>query len=215
MKSLRNITGKWAGWLGMVGIAVALAGCQSDSPVFPEVPGLPGSQNGGAAHAEYHGPTDILHKGDVVTVTFSGPTSEVPIPQYEETIKDDGNITPPSIGSVMAAGKTSGQLQKELQDKYNVLYRNLTVTVKSGERFYYVLGEVMQSGPKPYLGQTDILKAITAGSGFTEYAKKSKIKLIHPNGKTEIVNYDKAIENPDKNLPVYPGDQVVVPRRFF
>ncbi|HET7624985.1 MAG TPA: polysaccharide biosynthesis/export family protein [Verrucomicrobiae bacterium] len=206
--------GKWAGWLGILGFAVALAGCQSNAPVFID-PGIPGTETNGNTRTEYRGPTDILHKGDLVTVTFSGPTSEVPIPQHEERIKEDGTITPPSIGSVMAAGKTSGDLQKELQEKYNKLYRNLTVTVKSGDRFYYVLGEVMQPGPKPYLGETDIIKAITAGSGFTEYAKKSKIKLIHPNGKTEIVNYDKAVEDQAKNLPVYPGDQVIVPRRLF
>lgn len=214
MKSFRTITGKWAGWLGILGIAVALAGCQSNAPIFID-PGISGSGTNGTPQTKYHGPTDILHKGDLVTVTFSGPTSEAPIPQHEEYIKDDGTITPPSIGSVMAAGKTSGDLQKELQEKYNKLYRNLTVTVKSGARFYYVTGEVMQPGPKNYLGETDVIKAITAASGFTEYAKKSRIKLIHPNGKTEIVNYEKAIENPEKNLPVFPGDQVIVPRRWL
>ena len=91
----------------------------------------------------------------------------------------------------------------------------MTVTVKPGDRFYSVDGEVRNAGPKPYLGKTDVVDAIAAAGGFTDFAKKSKVQLIHPNGKKEIINYEKAIDDSTYNRAVYPGDQVIVPRRFL
>src|SRR5688500_2399370 len=57
-----------------------------------------------------------LQVGDLVKVEFSG-TIE-PIKPHEENIKGDGTITLPLIGSVKAAGRTAGELQKELQTAY-------------------------------------------------------------------------------------------------
>lgn len=183
-----------------------LAGCATTNPPFPPLPDGDGV---------VRGPTDIFGKGDLVTITFASPGSILVKPPHEERIKEDGTITPPDVGSVVAEGKTTGQLQNELQEKYDKLFRNLTVTVKAESRFYHVDGEVRQPGPKPYLGETDVIKAIAAAGGFTEFAKRSKIQLIHPNGTKEVINYDKAIEDSAYNRPVYPNDKIYVPRRRF
>src|SRR5437773_5344828 len=69
--------------------------------------------------------TDLLRPGDQVTIVFS----HNPPKNHEERIKDDGTITPPDIsqeGPLQAAGKTRPQLEKELQERYNKYYRNLT-----------------------------------------------------------------------------------------
>ncbi len=202
MKDLKKIVRAGAG-LSVCFAALMLAGCST--PTFVEPPDESGA---------VHGPIDIFSQGDLVVVSYALPGGMEKKP-HEERIKDDGTITPPDIGSVIAAGKTAGQLQDELKEKYDKLFRNLTVTVKAGDRFYHVDGEVRIPGPKPYLGETDVLKAIAAGGGFTEFANKKKIRLIHPNGKTDVINYEKAIEDSGKNLPVYPGDQIYVRRRLF
>ena len=112
-------------------------------------------------------------------------------------------------------GRTAGDLQNELQQKYEKLYRNVQVTVKTAERYFHVDGEVVKSGAHVYLPETDIVKAIASAGGFTPFASKRRIRLIRSNGKTEIINYNRVIRNPEEKHYVYPGDKVVVPRRWF
>ena len=133
---------------------------------------------------------------------------------HEEKIKDDGTITLQLVGTIVAAGKTPGNLQKELQHEYEKYFKNITVTVKDLERYFYVDGEVGSRGPKVYLAETDIIKAISAAGGFTDYAKKTRVHLIR-NGHTQIINCVKAIDRPEYNVLIYPGDKIIVPRRLW
>ena len=65
--------------------------------------------------------------GDTVVVSFSGGPDQ--IPDHEEAIKEDGNITLDLIGKIHALGKTPGELQDEIQSDYvPKYYRRLTVT---------------------------------------------------------------------------------------
>jgi protein involved in polysaccharide export with SLBB domain len=154
-----------------------------------------------------------FHVGETVSVAFSGPPD--PIEPHEELIKEDGNITLPLIGSVKALGKTAGELQNEIHDLYvPQYYVRLTVTVKPGDLVYYVRGEVKGPGRQLYVGETTVTKAITSASDFTDFASH-KVWLIRANGQRVKVNVDKALENPTLDPQVYPGDQVVVPRRIF
>jgi len=66
-------------------------------------------------------------------VTFQATSGEeILLKDHHEAIKEDGTITPPFIGSIVAAGKTPGDVQRELQDKYDKIYRNMTVTIIPG-----------------------------------------------------------------------------------
>lgn len=218
MKKLKSAFGHIIAITGIVSTALLLAGCQSE----PQFADFPINQTGNAKqpNAPYNyqppksGKTDFFQVGDVVNLTFTSATAEAPLPPYSEAIKDDGRITPPIVGSVVAAGKSPGALQSELQAKYDKYYVNMTVTVKSDNRYYYIDGEVKSAGPKTYLGETDIIKAISSAGGFTDFANKKKIRLTRGN-KTQIVNYNDAVEDPQKDVPVYPGDKIVVPRRLF
>jgi protein involved in polysaccharide export with SLBB domain len=61
-----------------------------------------------------------------------------------------------------------------------------------------------------------VLKAIQAAGDFTDFGKKSKVEVIRANGhKEKPVDCYKAIKNPKLDLPIFPGDQVIVPRRHF
>lgn len=220
MKELKRITTRLAATLGIVWLGLILTGCQTE-PVyapFPETPANVGVVNNPPSNPPIYnppaGPSDVLIIGDVVTINFNSGDTQ-PLPMHQEAIKDDGRITPPYVGSITASNKSPGALQAELQKLYNVLYKNMTVTVSSKDRYYYVSGEVKNAGPKLYLGDTDILKAISSASDFTEFAKKTQIRINRANGKTETIDYNRAIENHKENVPIYPGDKVFVPRRFF
>jgi protein involved in polysaccharide export with SLBB domain len=134
----------------------------------------------------------------------------------QEPIKEDGTITMPDIGHVQAAGKTAGELQNEIYNLYvPKLYRHLTVTVNTGDRVYYVTGEVKQPGRQLYAGQMTVTKAITTAGDFTDFANHKKVWLIRANGQRIKVNCDKALQDSSQDPPVYPNDQIQVPRRIW
>lgn len=154
-----------------------------------------------------------FHVGETVSTLFSGTPEQ--IAPHEEIIKEDGNITLSLIGSVRAVGKTAGELQNEIHDLYVPKYFvRLTVTVKAGDLVYYVRGEVKSPNRQIYVGETTVTKAIASAQDFTDFASH-KVWLIRANGQRIKVNVDKALEDPTLDAQVYPGDQIVVPRRIF
>jgi polysaccharide export outer membrane protein len=153
--------------------------------------------------------------GETVIVTFSGAPIEI-LP-HEEPIKEDGTITLPLIGAVTAIGKTAGELQNEIYTNYvPKYYVRLTITVKSGDRVYYVGGQVNKPGIFQYVSDTTVTKAIQSAGGLTDFANHSKVWLTHTStGQRIRVDYDKALENPAKDPPVYPDDQINVDKQIF
>jgi polysaccharide export outer membrane protein len=166
------------------------------------------------AEAAPAGLTDIFRVGDTVTVQVTGVASEI-IPPHEERIKDDGSISLYLLGTVQAAGRTQGDLQRELQTEYERFFKNPVVTVNTATRFYYVGGEVKRPGAQPYLGITTVTKAIQSAGDFTDFGKKTSIRVIRADGTSLKVNFNKAIEEPSLDPPIYPGDKIHVPRRIL
>jgi polysaccharide export outer membrane protein len=186
----------------------------NDAPAISGTPvSVPLSEAGSQTNPT--GP-DTLRAGDRINVSFSG--LPVSIEKHEEQIREDGYINPPFLGrAVKAAGKSIGQLQEELQKSYVPDYfKSATITVRRQDSYFFVGGEVKASGQKPYLSEMTVLKAIQAAGDFTEFAKKSKVQVIRANGhKEKPVNCVKAINNPKLDLPIFPGDQVIVPKRLI
>jgi polysaccharide export outer membrane protein len=200
---------------GLLFTGVIFTGCHSPSsdPVFSDTPTPPvmtGSPVAGYTAAE----VARFHVGDTVAVTLTGLPET--IEPHVEPIKEDGTITMPNIGHVQAAGKTAGELQNEIYNLYvPKLYRHLTVTVNTGDRVYYVTGEVKQPGRQLYAGQMTVTKAITTAGDFTDFANHKKVWLIRANGQRIKVNCNEALRNPPKDPPVYPNDQIQVPRKIW
>jgi polysaccharide biosynthesis/export protein len=86
----------------------------------------------------------------------------------------------------------------------------------------YMAGEVRSPGMLPYVKerQWTVLKAVLAGGGFTQFAAKGKAYIIREEGgrRTTIpIDFNDLIRNrePDKDVPLIPGDILVVPQSFF
>jgi protein involved in polysaccharide export with SLBB domain len=157
--------------------------------------------------------------GETVNISTStgselvlGPIATAP---QSYLIADDGTITLPLIGTVQAAGKTPGELQRIITKLYVPdYYVRLAVTVTAINRVYYVGGEVTKPGPEEYLGQTTVTRAIQSAGDFTVFASHN-VWLTRSDGTRISVNVDKALRDSASDLPVYPGDQIQVPRRRF
>lgn len=200
-------SGRWALSIGAMLLAgLVFSGCgTTGEPAFTDVSGQPAPTGAASVH---------FRVGDQVSITFSGLVDA--IPNHEERIKDDGTITLPLINAVEAAGKTPGDLQKEIHDLYVPRYYvRLTVTVKSPELVYYVGGEVKSSGRQQYLGYTTVTKAIQSAGYFTDFANPKKVILTRADGKTITVNCAKALQDPKLDLEIFPGDKITVPRSRF
>jgi polysaccharide biosynthesis/export protein VpsN len=171
---------------------------------------VPGVTGGGASGVP------VLRVGDSLMVTFTD--TPAGIPAFDETIKEDGTITLTLNQTFKAAGKSEGDLAKEIRDRYVPrFYKYMTVSVKQQEttRWYYVEGEVRGPSRQIYSSRITVLKAITSAGGFTDFAKKTKVQLTHVDGRTQIVNCKKALRNPSLDPEVYPGDTIHVPRSIW
>jgi polysaccharide export outer membrane protein len=183
--------------LGIVAIAL-FSGCQTGSK-YGNLPTEAGN---------------IFHIGDGVAVMAVLPSGDK-LPDHTERIGEDGMITLLYVGPVMAAGKTASELQRDIHKLYVPKYfQELTVTVQGDLRYFYVDGEVRTPGQKDYPGQMTVVKAISVAGGFTDFAKKTKVRLTH-GGHVQTVNVTKAIRDPNLDLPVFPGDKIYVPRRIL
>lgn len=158
-------------------------------------------------------PVPTLQAGEKVQVIFSDLPPRGQLPPHEQRIRGDGTITLPYNVTVMAAGKTPGQLEDDIRNAYvPSLYKRLTVTVKADERTFFVGGEVKFPNRQPYTDRITVLRAIQAAGDFTDFANRKKIELRRSNGEKFTINWYDAKENPRLDLEVFPGDQIFVPK---
>jgi len=180
-------------------------------PPSTGVPPSPATPSAGASDAA--GGSSLLRVGDSVSITFSD--TPQPIQPLTTTIGEDGRLTGLPYGvSVQAAGKTPTQVQEDIQKAYVPRYfLHLTPNVKADLRVYFVGGEVRLPNRQTYAGDMTVLRAIDTAGGFTDFANKKKIELRRSNGQSFKINANDARKHPNLDLPVYPNDQVWVPKR--
>jgi polysaccharide biosynthesis/export protein len=220
MKLYRRLFGLGSVVSSSVLLAVLLSsGCATkrEPVVFPSDPTVtntPAGTTSQSAVPEATRQPGVLDIGDEVIVIYSDPALQ----PHDERIKEDGTVTLQLVGTVKAAGKTPGQLQKELQALYVPKYYQpgrLTVTVKTQDQYFYVGGEVRSQGAKVYPGAMTVTKAIQTAGDFTDFANKKKIRLTRADGTTITVNWKKANQDPNLDPPVFPGDRIQVPRTLW
>ena len=169
-----------------------------------------------APGSDYSGPDSVarLHIGDAVGIGLEGPPET--IAPHEEIIREDGTINLPDVGRVKAAGRTAGELQDAIHALYvPKIYTHVTVTVRVGDRVFYVRGEIKTPGRQIYAGPMTVTKAITSAGDFTDFANRSKVWLTRANGQRFKVNCNAILNGEAPDPPVYPGDQIEVSRRYL
>ena len=176
-------------------------------PVMPLVPG-------GTQGAPATGLSPLLRPNDMIIIEWFDTVN--PIPQYKERIRDDGKLVLPLNIVVHAAGKTVAQLQDDIRGAYvPKFYHNLTISVKTEERVFFVGGEVRSPNRQYYHDGITVLRAIDTAGGFTDFAHRGKIELRRSNGQIIKVNWKEAMKNPKKDPVVYPDDQIIVHKRII
>jgi polysaccharide export outer membrane protein len=117
----------------------------------------------------------------------------------------------------MAAGKTTMELARVLEEKIGEIIEEPSVTViltASNSRVYYMVGNI-GSGEYPLNTPINIMQAIAKAGGLGEWADEDNIMIIRrSSGKDEMLFFDyKAfVKGKDitKNIMVQYGDTIVV-----
>jgi polysaccharide export outer membrane protein len=156
-----------------------------------------------------------LRHGDELTVRVdAGPQQQTP-QALDVYVDEDGAISLPLVGHIDAAGLTTSELAEHIEANYVPRYYvRCTATVTVAQRFFYVGGEVR--GPSRFLWSEDttLLKAISTAGGFTDYANRRRVELVHGKDR-QILDYEELRRNPSKDVPIRPGDTITVPRSVF
>jgi polysaccharide export outer membrane protein len=215
-------------------LGLLFAGCQTNrgDSGFSEVPGMETTAAGATSPTGQVATTpvvarsstatnaetpEIIQPGNILLITFAD-LPPPPPPAYDQKVRDDGTITLIYNRVFKAAGKRTGDLEKEIRDFYVPAYFiNMTPTVRISPetRSFYVTGEVRASGKYPYTGSITVSKAIATAGGFTDFASKTRVKLIRADGRKQTVNCNKVIDHPELDPQVFPDDKIHVPRRIL
>jgi protein involved in polysaccharide export with SLBB domain len=129
--------------------------------------------------------------------------------EYE--ISNSGQVSIPLAGHIKAAGATTRQLEKSIAAALaKGIVRDPRVNVEIAQyRPYYILGEVKKSGEYPYRHGLTVLDAVASAGGFTYRANENKVFLRRAGaGAEETYPLDAPV-------PVYPGDNIRIPERYF
>jgi protein involved in polysaccharide export with SLBB domain len=160
-------------------------------------------------------PADIMRVGDKITVNLSG----VPDNGYysEKQIPSSGEITLPLLTqSFKAAGKPPAQLAAEITEAYKSqkIYTNPVVVVLEEERFVNVGGDVRGPSNVLYRPDATVMSSINLCGGFTDFADRRHVRVVR-GGQVFYVDCVRAVATPGADPPVYPADQIYVPRTPF
>jgi polysaccharide export outer membrane protein len=123
-----------------------------------------------------------------------------------------GAISARMIGNVDVTGKTPGELEQILRDRYTsagyLRSPRLGVELVS-TRPFFVIGEVARSGNFPYISCLRVIQAIAIAGGFTRRASRTRVtirRFFSNFAEEEYVTEDTLVE---------PGDVIRVPERWF
>jgi polysaccharide export outer membrane protein len=119
----------------------------------------------------------LIQEGDMLHVRVF---NQEPL-STRDRVRSDGKITVPVVGEVLARGKKPAQFAQEVQDRLRavVVAPSVSVTIESiGELKVSVIGEVKNPGIYPLDRGANVLHALAAAGGLSDYADSEKVFVL-------------------------------------
>ncbi|HKD39011.1 MAG TPA: polysaccharide biosynthesis/export family protein [Myxococcaceae bacterium] len=132
-------------------------------------------------------------------------------------VRPDGKISLPLLNDVQAAGLSAQELRDVLTQKLGAYMPNpeVSVIVTNINSFKVsLIGEINRPGRLELRSWTTVLDALALAGGFTQFASRSKIVILQPDGKGMKripFNYNKALDGEQENFYLRNGDIILVP----
>ena len=187
------------------------AGCGSSGPSVHELP--------------WQSPTDydyVIGPGDQLDIfVWRNPELTQSVP-----VRPDGKISVPLVEDLQAADKTATELAREIERALSKFVRDplVTVIVSDFQGVYQtqvrVVGQATDPQALPYRDNMTLLDVMIAVGGLTEFAAGNRSKLVRTvDGQTvqATVRLEDLIRDGDisANVPVAPGDVIIIPEAWF
>jgi polysaccharide export outer membrane protein len=191
--------------------ALLLGGCASGVKHPPAPPTAP-------SVADY---TYVVGAGDSLNIiVWRNPELSMVVP-----VRPDGKVAAPLVDEIVAQGKTSSQLARDIEQQLGKYVRDPVVTVLvTGFVGPYteqirVLGEAAKPQFLNYKKDMSILDVMIAVGGLTDFAdgNKATIQRTSEGNKQYSVRLKDLLKRGDlsANVEMKPGDILVIPQSLF
>lgn len=194
---------------------LVLAACSGGGSVRADQAGAAAAPKG--PPAEYRiGPGDVLN-----VFVFNQPDLSVTVP-----VRPDGLVSTPLVENMQAAGKTPSDLGRDMEKvlaeyvrtpKVNIIVTNFVGTYADQVR---VVGQAAHPQSLPYRNGMTLLDVMIAVGGLGEFAAGNRARLVRKQGGKSVemrVRLQDLLNDGDigANLPIQPGDVLIIPQSRF
>ena len=195
--------------------AAAPAAAPVAAPAVEEAPRLPPSAPG--VGADY-----LIGPGDTLEVfVWRNPEFSTRVP-----VRPDGKISTPLVEDMPAIGKSPTQLARDIEAVLGEFVRSprvnvIVTTAISANSQVRVVGQAVSPRALPYRDGMTVLDVVIEVGGLGEFAAGNRAKLVRrkPGGGTQEikVKLKDLLDKGDmrQNIPVQPGDILIVPESRF
>ncbi len=206
--SLYNGLGVAFRWIAIGALGLSVFGCATSNPQAPYA----------AASPDYN---YIIGPGDTVNiVVWRNPELSMSVP-----VRPDGKITAPLVEDLVAMGKDSTTLARDMEEALGKFIRDPVVTVivtafvgPYSEQIR-VVGEAAKPQTLPYKQKMTLLDVMIVVGGITEFADGNGTTLLRTteDNKQFNVRVGDLIKRGDvsANVEMKPGDVLIIPQSWF
>ena len=190
-------------------LAVWLTGCASNR--YPVAPAE-------AATPSY---TYIIGPGDSLSISvWRNPELSSSV-----QVRPDGKISTPLVDELVAQGKTSTEIAREVEQVLSKLVRDPVVTVIINgfvgpySEQIRVVGEAAKPQALPYKQNMTLLDVMIVVGGLTDFASGNAASILRASedGKRYSVRLKDLLKRGDisANVEMKPGDVLIIPQGWF
>jgi polysaccharide biosynthesis/export protein len=141
-------------------------------------------------------------------------------------VRPDGKITTRLVEDMDASGKTPTELARHIEEAYSEYVRSAVVSVIVEDfvgipsQQVRVVGEAVNPQKIPFRRHMTLLDLMIEVGGLTDFADGNNVVLVRYFGggqKTFRLRVEDMLEDGDisANMPMYPGDIIIVPESWF
>jgi polysaccharide export outer membrane protein len=158
----------------------------------------------------------LLQPGDVVEISVWKEENL----KKELLVRPDGGLTFPLAGDLKVAGRTTVEVEQEIEARLAKFFADATVNVavlQINGNVIYVVGKVNKPGAFKFDRPLDVMQALSLAAGTTEFADVNDILILRrsPDGRQKVLPFaynDVARgRHLEQNIVLQSGDTLVVP----
>lgn len=201
---------RWTAVMGVLAFML-LVGCAGPASNAPPAP----------AKAAIENYSYVISPGDTLSIIVArNPELSMSVP-----VRPDGKISAPLVDEMVAQGKTSVQLAREIEAELKKYVRDPVVTivvtniVGAYSEQIRVVGEAVRPQFLPYKQKMTLLDVMIAVGGLTDFAAGNRATILRTTegNKQYSVRLKDLLKGGDvsANVEMRPGDILIIPQSLF